>query len=69
MCLHAHVYLFAYGGGIRQVSNSPYSVVLRDPEPALVLAAVSGLSREGKTEVEGRLMGSIAGREEGRFTT
>ena len=44
-------------------------MVLRDPEPALVLAAVSGLSRDGKTEVEGHLMGSIRGREEGQFTT
>ncbi|CAI8053585.1 hypothetical protein GBAR_LOCUS29304 [Geodia barretti] len=39
------------------------SVVLRDMEPGLVLAAISGLSNEGKREVEGRLMACIRGRE------
>jgi hypothetical protein len=39
------------------------SVVLRDMEPGLVLAAISGLSSEGKREVEGRLMACIRGRE------
>ena len=43
-----------------------HSVVLRDMEPALVLAAISGLSNEGKKEVEGRLMGGIRGRESGQ---
>ena len=40
-------------------------MVLRDSDPALVLAAIGGLSREGKTEVEGRLMGSSRGKEDG----
>ena len=42
------------------------SVVLSDIEPGLVLAAVSGLSEEGKTEIEGRLMGCIQTRENGQ---
>ena len=34
-------------------------------EPGLVLAAVSGLSKEGRAEVEGLLMGAVRGRESG----
>ena len=40
-------------------------MVLRDVEPGLVLAAVNGLSKEGQAEVEGQLMGSVRGRENG----
>lgn len=43
------------------------SVVLHDPQPGLVLAAGSGLSPQGRTQVEGQMMGSVRGRESGQF--
>lgn len=43
------------------------SVVLHDPQPGLVLAAGSGFSSQGRTQVEGQMMGSVRGRESGQF--
>ena len=57
--------LYFCGAGCTRVCAVVFSVVLRDMEPGLVLAAISGLSSEGKREVEGRLMACIRGRESG----
>lgn len=52
---------------VELILNALYSVVLHDPQSGLVLAAGSGLSSQGRTQIEGQMMGSVRGRESGQL--